>query len=371
VFPQKQQISRNAWLPVACGFALFFLLDALLFRTNLYSSIIQPESYTGRFELTLWRDLREQTQSANLVATLGDSRFSYPPSVMDGQARETGYTFSHAGIAGSKPRDWYYMIRDLDPASRAYRAVVIGMDDFDDEDQDDEERERLLDLRIVINRLRLRDVFEFAGSYRTWPSRWTAFRGALLKGSVYQPDIEEFLSGPSRRMATVKLFHEGWPQWTHDFIPEDHNLAGLSIDWNAWKATYPPGANPAEHELIDGILLRRATPQTGSQAEYRRHWLGRIVDHYQKSATRVIFIRLPRGPVVRPEWLVKKLSSSVRELGRRENVILVDEHRFDSLERPELFKDPLHLNREGATRFAVILSAEIRQTLGPPGRVPR
>ena len=133
MFPQKQQIRANAWLRVVCSFTLFFLLDALLFRTRLYPSVIQPESYTGRFELTLWRDLREQTQSAKLVATLGDSRFSYPPRVMDEQARETGYMFSHAGLAGSKPRDWYYMIRDLDPASRAYRAVVIGMDDFDDE----------------------------------------------------------------------------------------------------------------------------------------------------------------------------------------------------------------------------------------------
>lgn len=362
-------VSRiNVGLRIALSFTLVFLLDALLFRTRLYPSIIQPESYTGRFELTLWRDLREQTQSANLVATLGDSRFSYPPSVMDQQTRETGYTFSHAGLAGSKPRDWYYMIRDLDPASLAYRAVVIGTDDFDDEDQDDEERERLLDLRIVINRLRLRDVFEFAWSYRTWPSRWEAFRGALLKGSVYQPDIKEFLSGPAKRIATVKLFHEGWPQWTHDYIPEDHNLTGLSIDWTSWKATYPPGASPAEREIIDDTLLRRAAPQTGSLADYRRHWLGRIVDQYRRSATRVVFIRLPRGPLVRPEGLVKKLSSSVRELGRRENVILADEHHFDSLEHPEFFKDPLHLNREGATRFAVMLSAEIREILGPPNR---
>jgi len=305
------------------------------------------------------------------VVTLGDSRFSYPPTVMDEQTRQTGYTFSHAGLAGSKPRDWYYMIRALDPTTRAYRAVMIGLDDFDDEDQDDEERERLLDLRMVVNQLGLRDVFEFAWSYRTWPSRWDAFRGALLKGTVYRPDIAEFLSAPRERLAKVKQYHEGWPQWTHDYVPEDRTLAGLSIDWTNWKAIYPPGVSAAEQESIDSILLRRATPQTGSLADYRRHWLGAIIDRYKNSPTKIILVRLPRGPVVRPESLVKKLTSSIRELGRKKNVILVDEHRFDSLERPEFFKDALHLNREGASRFSIMLAQESRRLLGPPNGVPQ
>jgi lysophospholipase L1-like esterase len=44
-------------------------------------------------------------------------------------------------------------------------------------------------------------------------------------------------------------------------------------------------------------------------------------------------------------------------------VFLANEHAFDPLERPELFKDALHLNRAGATRFSAMLVDEIARIL--------
>ena len=49
-------------------------------------------------------------------------------------AWQTGYVFRHAGVAGSDVRTWYYMLRDLDPTARRYRAIVFGVDDYEDED---------------------------------------------------------------------------------------------------------------------------------------------------------------------------------------------------------------------------------------------
>jgi hypothetical protein len=46
-------------------------------------------------------------------------------------------------------------------------------------------------------------------------------------------------------------------------------------------------------------------------------------------------------------------------------VLLADEHAFESLERPEIFKDGMHLNREGIAQFSVMLAHEIARVLGP------
>jgi hypothetical protein len=44
-------------------------------------------------------------------------------------------------------------------------------------------------------------------------------------------------------------------------------------------------------------------------------------------------------------------------------VYLCEEHAFESLEHPELFKDALHLNRDGCARFSPMLVEEIGKIL--------
>jgi hypothetical protein len=117
---------------------------------------------------------------------------------------------------------------------------------------------------------------------------------------------------------------------------------------------------------VQNVTLRPGAPQTGHVARYRRKWLGRILDRYRGSPTRVVFVRLARGPVPRPAYLVEKKSSSIREFVAQPNVLLCDEHAFESLEHPELYKDAFHLNRDGSTLFSKLLVEEVRRVLGPP-----
>src|SRR6516162_8690744 len=94
----------------------FFALDGLVFRTGLYTSILEPESSTGTFEQILRREQRAQSRyGPNLIVTLGDSRFAYYPRVANQHAAENGFFFRQAGVAGTDARTWYYMLRDLDP----------------------------------------------------------------------------------------------------------------------------------------------------------------------------------------------------------------------------------------------------------------
>jgi hypothetical protein len=345
-----------------------FGLDALLFRTRLYMSILEPDSSAGLLELILWREKAAQrTAGDNLVVTLGNSRMGYSPKGVDLRPRQTGYIVRTAGVAGSDPRSWYYLLRDLDPTARRYRAIVFGIDDYDDEDRLFNPDDDIRALHYSIARLRLGDAIEFAQSFHSREVQWEAFRGAVLKGIALQSDILAFLAHPSKRIANVRLCHQGWPDWTYNYVESSRNMVGLQIDWSTLTATYPPGMTEEQKGTVRSFLIHEPNPQTGRLAHYFRTWLGRIADRYRDSRTKIIFVRLPRGPIPRPDYLVKKRSSSIRELASRPNVLLANEHLFDCLERPEFFKDAMHLNRDGVEKFSAMLADEVARILGPPG----
>lgn len=339
-------------------------LDALLFRTPWYISILEPDSSTGIFELVLARERQaQQRHGSNLVVTVGDSRFAYSPRLSNEVSAQTGLVFRHAGVAGTDARAWYYMLRDLDPGANRYRAVVIGVPDFEDEDEVFDPFDDLRSLHYAIARLRWSDIPDFAASFHSSAARWQAGRGALLKGTVLQRDVREFLSHPIKRLEYIALCRQGYESWTYDYVETPKSMAGLSIDWTTMTATYPPGLDNDQRNMVRDVLLRRAEPQTGRATAFRRRWVGRILDRYRNSPTRIVFVRLPRGAVPRPEGLVPKRSSAIRELAARRNVVLASESAFASLERPELFRDAIHLNREGIARFSPMLAVETARIL--------
>jgi len=354
-----------AALLVALG--MVFGLDALLFRAGIYRPFLDPNSSAGNFENVLAWERDFQARSAgNVVVMVGHSRFGFMPRVANEMTPRPDYVFRSAAVAGASPRTWYYLLRDLDPGASRYRAIVIGADDYADEDTMEDPAEDTRDLHYAVARLRMADVIEFASSFRTPQRRWQAFRGSLLKGLVLQQDIQAFLSQPLARIEDARSARQDGGDWAYNWEGDPESLAGLEIDWANWKAKFPPGASQLQRESVQDFLLRPAAPQNGRVAEFRRVWFRRIADRYRTSRTKIIFLRLARGPIPRPEHLVRKNSSSIREMAGLPHVLLADEHAFESLERPELYKGGLHLNREGSARFSRMLAAEIGRVLGPP-----
>ena len=359
---------RTIALTLLAAFLLLFGLDALLFRTHYYTSILEPDSSAGLLELVLWREKTAQQKAGdNLVVTLGDSRNGFMPRIVDQRPQQTGYAVRTAGVAGSDPRTWYYLLRDLDPTARRYRAIVLGVNDYDDEDTAFHQDDDIRALHYCIGRLRLSDTLEFARSFHSREVQWEAFRGALLKGIALQSDLQAFLSHPLKRLAYIRLCHRSWPDWTYDYVESPRNMVGLQIDWATLKATYPPEMTTEQKDSVHNWLLYETFPQSGRLAQFRRAWLGRIADRYRASRTKIIFVRLARGPLVRPDYLVKKRSHTIRDLASNPNVVLANEHLFDVLEHPEFFKDAMHMNRDGVDKFSTMLADEVARILGPPG----
>jgi hypothetical protein len=351
----------------ALAILLWFGLDALLFRTGLYCEWTDPTSSTGSFEFLIRTELAAQkTPAANVVATIGDSRFGYLPRVANELAPETGYQFRHIGSAGGDARLFYYTLRTLDPTASRYRAVVIGVDDYDDLDTGVDPAADLRGLHMAIARLGLRDVAQVVSSYPDAASRWYAARGMLWRGFILQRDVREFLGDPAARAKMVRDYRSYGAIWLYDYDGEPQSMEGMSADWKERKLTFPPHFTAEQRRTAEDWLLSPRQEQTGALARFRRRWFGAILDHYRGSGTRIVFVRLARGPLVPPDWAEGKRSSSIREFARRPDVTLLDEHAFDSLERPELFRDALHLNREGAHRFSALLARAVREVLGPP-----
>jgi hypothetical protein len=337
------------------------LVDSVVFRWGPYPEYLAPDGSTGAFECTFRSELNRVKNSGKQILGIGDSRMALVPRVANEASRGTGYTFASVGLGSSSPRCWYYMLRDLDPRRDRYAAILFSLDDFDNEETLDEWGEHLSDLSLVVTRLRWSDIFEFTFSYRNPRLRWDAFRGGIMKGFVYKLDLMNFIADPRKRMAQLAWARTDFATDTYNFQQSEQSMAGLAVDWNARKfVSLPAGISHSEMEAFRWTFFPDDVPQLGRTAAYRRKWIGKVLDLYAGSKTRLVFVRPPRCALVRPDWKERRTRGVLRELASRRNAILVDENTFTDLERPELFKDPVHLNREGLARFSERMAAILR-----------
>lgn len=342
--------------------ATLFAADSALFRSGWYIRLLEPDSSTATIERIIDAERAKQSKPARYqVVAVGDSRMGFFVRYANERNTGAGFRFGALSMGGALPRCWPYILRAVDPDANRYAAIILPLNDYDDIDTGETLAERLSDLNYLNGQLRLADLPEFAGSFVEWPSRWQAARAILFKGFAFKKDVQEFLQAPRERLKKRSVYKE-WEQWVYNYKGESRSLAGLEIDRKNKKATIPEGVPADVGELIKGLMLADPAPQDGTMAAYRRRWLGKIVERYRGSRTRLIFIRLPRGPIP-PEPRAPNPESTVRRFAALPNVTVLDEHFFDSLEKPELFMDPMHLNGPGIERFSIMLSDEVRRLL--------
>ena len=363
-------VMRPVLVRVLIAALCFAALEAAAFHSGLYERILEPDSTTGAMETRL-RIERERKITGNRnaqVLVVGDSRLDgFRARVANELTGETGYTFGSVALGGTSPRCWYYNIRTVDPDRNRYAAVIVPSNDYDERDRYDDWRNREADLHYLGVRLGMRDLLDFPLSYGKVQLQRRAFLGILFKGYVYKRDFIEYLQDPDKRMERVKLYREGAADWLYSYEGSDENMVGIDIDWTRNVAHYPDSMPLEKRKQFDIELFQATPPDRGIFTAYFRLWFGRIVDYYRGTRTKVIFLRFPRGAVPQPAKYPPKPDSAVRELAAtRPNAVLIDEHRFDELERPEFFANPLHLNRPGMERLSRMLAREVRKILGPP-----
>lgn len=363
----QQRVHMNNFRAVkrmSVALLAFVIIEALVFRGGTYTSILEPSSAAGQLWTTVTNEQRRSVHSRHQVIAVGDSRMALRARIANESSIAGEYTFATISVPGTSPRCWYYMLREVDPEARRYAAVLIPVDEYEDDDWEDLAN-RAVDLHYLAPLLRFGDIVEFSASYSKWRSRWEAFRSCLLKGWAYRRDFQELLIHGQKRIEDVRWVRQYGASSVYNWVWPDRSVKGLSVDWATRTIHYPNDSTAREQEALRSVLFRRAAPQTGKRAAYRRDWFGKIVQYYRGSRTKVIFLRLPRGPVARPKTITGR-TGSIHEFAQRGEAITMNEHIFEEIERPELFADALHMNGPGAERFTLLLATEIRKILEQP-----
>jgi len=342
---------------VVCG---LFLLDALLFRTGWYAQRIHPDSSAGHYERLIRHEI-EESGKGKRVLVLGDSRTGFLARVADEHAAGR-IRFANAALGGTTPRCWYYLLREMDPQATNYAAIFIPFDLYEDEENTEDLRNRTGDLKFLAVRLRLADTPEFLASVSSLQAHVQTTRAFLWKGVLYSRDLQDLLSSPARRSRAIETYRN-WAEWVYGFRGDTRSLDGLAVDYQRRTIRYPDTLpQPARDELRAALLWEPKRP-AGWMYEYRRQWISRIAARYRSTQTKLIFFRLPRGPVPRPTEWIRSRTSAARELASHYGIRLIREDYFSSLERPHFFFDPMHLNGAGMEHF----SEKIAQLAGEQG----
>ncbi len=333
-----------------------FFAEAAIYRQGWYYKYLEPASSAGSVELPLFWLRHFRPRGVQEILVVGDSRMAegFSADQANLESGRSRIAFWNAGIPGSSPRIWYYFLRDADPTRHRFRAIVIALDYLNDVDQNDNPAAHLTDLNFLIARLRPTDIYDFASSMRDPEDRRAAFIGATLKGTVVSRDAREFLNGIDSRIARSKDARERGLGFVNGYLGNPEDLRGLSISWQTRTLTFPPNVSEQRQRSVHEALLPDLPPQTGNTTRYRMLWLGRILDLYRNSPTRIVFLETSRGPLPQPERPGPQIFLNYAR--SRSNVIVLDEFAFRDLETPETYFDGYHLNRNGRELFTAHLT---------------
>jgi len=362
---QKVFFKSPALLWSIASLLLFPVVESLVFRLGWYNKYLEPASSAGMVENHLYWLKRFPHAKVSEVLMIGDSRVAEDFSARTaGAATGNRIQFWNFGIGGTTPRVWYYILRDADPTRRRFAAIAIALDDYADEDHWDSPPDRFIDLNFVVGRLGLSDCRDFASSMKSPEYQTKALSGCLLRGITMRRDAQEFLRHVPDRIRRSKDLRVNGRGYNDGYTGIDKDLRGLSADFVNRTIHFPPGLTAQAHGEIQTMVMPDLPPQTGEMTRYRKLWLGRILDLYKDSSTRIIFLELPRAPLPRPEN-----SHPPRFLQwalGRPLVSALPSRTFRDLERPELFADGLHLNKTGRALFTERIAAQVPPLIGIP-----
>jgi alginate O-acetyltransferase complex protein AlgI len=355
--------SKTAATIVAAALAIFAVLGVLTFRTGLYRRMLDPSSSTGSFEAAIRQLETFRSDPRRDVLVLGDSRVY---SALDpGVASLAGgdLRFLNGGVPGTTPRCWPFFVRAIDPAASRFRAVVIAVDTYADDDSaigslDGDDRP--MDLRYVVFQTRLRDLPKLAGSFSDPRERVEHGIDLFLRGPELREDFQAFAADPAARLSAIAQARGASTYAPLAAHPRSETLRRLRVNFVTGAITYPAGMSNDERAAIATQVLHVPSPSP-SYARYREQWLEPIVAKYESSGVPVIFVRIPTRPVHRSSDQLP--SGSLLAMSLDQHARLLPARKYIALERPELFADEDHLNREGSLRFSRLLGTNIAAIL--------
>jgi hypothetical protein len=337
-----------------------FALDAFVFRTGIYTPYLSPQSSTGSFELTLRLEKRRRLKQPVRALVVGDSQMAegFSARVANSATQRDGIEFANAASPGATMRTSYFLLRDLDPAANRYNMILIGLRDYADVNEEDKTN-RATDLNWVIARLRLTDMWSFANSFDEPALKWRALVGGLFKGTILRADVRDFIRHVRQRIAEIHQFDSHGAEWHDGYEGNSGSLAGLSMNTATGEIRFSPGVNAGAQQEIASRLRFPGSSAGGLETIYRKRWLLPIIARYRARGAKIVIYRMPQWPLPLPDKFPAGPEAFVNVVRTIPGVVVLDEHVFDALERPENFFDGVHLNRTGRREFSIRLAQAV------------
>jgi hypothetical protein len=349
-------VGRNLLL----GIAVFVCVDGLVFHTELYTSILAPDSYAGRLAVITRTEKQRPASGLKEVLVLGDSRMAegFSTTVADELGSGAGLKFVNLAEPASSVNTWYYMLREVDPAARRYSAIIVPYGIGYEPSTADPLR-----ISMVAPLLRYGDCFNFASGFQRWSGRFRAFTACILRGSAYQSDVVDLLEHPIARIKSVQQEPNGM-QSRAAYKGRDYDLVGTTYDSNTGHVTFAPQLTEVQRQAIRKSLVRPSQSEMQYSMDLQREWIPRILNRYSKSSTAIVLTPVPRGPFRELTGFSIAYHTFFPHLLTQRSLFPVPEQTFDFLEKPEYYFDAYHLNAKGRARFTETLVTEVVGRLG-------
>jgi hypothetical protein len=338
--------------------AAYAAIEGALFRGGLYTPYLEPNSTTGQTEYHLYWLRHAAPVKVPQVLVVGDSRIGEGFSARDAEKAVSGREhFINFGVPGSSLRVWYYLIRDADPGRNRFSQIVLALDHFTDEDWGEDPRDRLSDMNYLAGRLRLADCYDFAKSFADQKLRRGILTQCYIRGIPFRADVQSFLKDIPDRLTRTQDWRANGMGYVDGYGGKPEDLTGLTVDREKHEIHFPPNLQDWQTTSIRHTVFPDAAPQTGALSKYRKKWLGRILDLYKGSSTKIVLIQIPRAPWQTPDSKVPR--RFIDSVAANPNLKLLPADTFQDLERPEVFADGLHLNHTGRPIFSERLAQKL------------
>jgi hypothetical protein len=349
--PRPLHVVRN----LLFGIAAFTLLDGVVFHSGLYVSILAPSSYAGRIAEITQVEKHRAPSKLNEILVLGDSRIAegFSTTVANELGCASGLKFVSLAEPAASANTWYYMVREVDPNTRRYAAIVIPYGVGYEPNSADPLR-----ISMTAPLLCYADCFHFASGFQRWPGRFRAFTASVFRGSAYQDDVVDLFEHP---IARIKSLH-GETARMHSrevYKGRDYDLVGTSYDSTTGRVNFADKLTDVQRLAFQKSLIKPSQSDVAYSLKLQRDWIPRIINRYSKSSTAIVLTPIPRGPFVELPGFSKGYDSVLPSSITQRTTFSVPEHTFDFLEKPEYYFDAFHLNAKGRQRFTETLVSQL------------
>jgi len=277
----------------------------------------------------------------------------FSTALADELGSSNGVKFVSLAEPAASANTWYYMVREVDPTTRRYWAIVIPYGIGYEPNSADPLR-----ISMTAPLLRYSDCFHFASGFQRLSGRFRAFTACILRGSAYQDDVVDLLEHPIVRMRSIQREFVGLHS-REIYKGRDYDLVGTSYDATTGQVTFAPKLSEAQRLAFRKSLIQPSQSDTAYSIKLQREWIPRIMNRYSNSPTAIVLTPVPRGPFVELPGFSAGYDSVLPSSVIDRTSFSLPGRTFDFLEKPEYYFDAFHLNAKGRQRFTETLVSEL------------